>query len=73
MRERKAYWIGGTLTALLGVALVRLLSADLAGVSGQVAAAAGYALVAVGLTIIAYATGRKASQAFIAIKKETQD
>jgi sulfite exporter TauE/SafE len=73
MRERKAYWIGGTLTALLGVAVIRLLSPDLAGVSRSIVLVAGYALVAVGLAIIAAATRRKASEAFITINKETQD
>lgn len=72
MRERSAYWIGGTLTALIGVALVRLLSPELAGAGGSVAAAAGYALVVVGITIIARATGGKRSDDFIAAEKDSK-
>jgi hypothetical protein len=69
MKEKKAYWIGGTLTAFLGVALLRLLSPELAGAPASVAAAAGYVLVVAGITIIACATRRKRSEAFITVDK----
>lgn len=73
MREKKAYWIGGTLTAFLGVALLRLLAPELAGAAGAVAAAAGYVLVAAGITVIACATRRKPSEAFVMIEKDGRD
>jgi hypothetical protein len=73
MKDKKAYWIGGTITAGLGVALVRLLSPELAGVLGSVAAAVGYTLVVVGITIIAFGTRRKKSEAFITRVKDAKD
>jgi sulfite exporter TauE/SafE len=59
MRAKMAYWIGGTLTALLGVALVRLLAPALTGLESTLAVIAGYLLVIVGITVIAQAIGRK--------------
>jgi hypothetical protein len=73
MKEKKAYWIGGTATAFLGVALIRLLSPELAGVPGSVAVAAGYALAVLGVTIIACATRRNGSEAFVTIEKDATD
>lgn len=73
MREKRAYWIGGTVTAFLGVALVRLVSPELAGISASVALVAGFALVAVGITIIGFATRRKRSEAFITVEKDAKD
>ncbi len=73
MKEKKAYWIGGTITAFLGVALLRLLSPELAGVAGWVAAAAGYLLVIAGLTTLARATGRKQAEAFLTMKSDARD
>lgn len=73
MRERGGYWIGGTLAASLGVALVRLVAPELAGAYGSVTAAAGYVLVIAGITILARATGRRASQAFIARDGDARD
>ena len=70
MKEKKALWIGGTITAFVGVALLRLLSPELAGVAGWAAAAVGYGLVIVGITTLACATRRKPSEAFIAIEKK---
>lgn len=72
MKEKKAYWIGGTVTAFLGVALLRLLSPELAGVPGSIAAAAGYTLVIGGITIITCATRRKKSEAFITLEKDAR-
>lgn len=73
MRGKKAYWIGGTLTALLGIGLVRLLAPALAGVAGSLVIVAGYLLVIIGITIIACATRRKGSEAFLTIEKEAKD
>ncbi len=73
MKEKKAYWIGGTITAFVGVALLRLLSPELAGVAGWVAAAAGYLLVIAGNTTLARATRRKQSEAFITMKSDARD
>ncbi len=73
MKEKKAYWIGGTLTAFSGVALLRLVVPELAGVPGTVALAAGCLLVIAGITVIACATRRKKSEAFITIEKNARD
>lgn len=73
MKEKRLYWIGGTVTAFLGVALVRLLSPALAGVPGSLASAAGYALVVLGITIIAFATRRTKSEAFITMETDATD
>ena len=73
MKEKKAYWIGGTLTAFLGVALIRLLSPERAGTLGSITVASGYALVVLGITIIACATRRKRSEAFVTIEKNAAD
>jgi uncharacterized membrane protein HdeD (DUF308 family) len=73
MRGKKAYWIGGTLTALLGIGLVRLLAPALAGVASSLVIVAGYILVISGITIIARATRRKDSEVFLTIEKEARD
>ena len=73
MRGKKAYWIGGTLTALLGVGFVRLLAPALADVASSLVIVAGYLLVIVGITILALATRRKDSEAFLTIEKEAKD
>ena len=73
MKEKMAYWIGGTATGLVGVALVRLLAPQLAGLPGSATAAAGYVLVVAGITVIALATRRRKSEAFIAPEKDAKD
>ncbi len=73
MRWKKAYWIGGTLTALLGIGLVRLLAPALAGIASSLVIVAGYLLVIIGITIIARATRRTGSEVFIAIEKAAKD
>lgn len=73
MRGKLAYWIGGTLTALLGIGLVRLLAPALAGVASTLVIVTGYLLVIVGITILALATKRKDSEAFLTIEKEAKD
>ena len=45
MGKKRAYWIGGTATASLGVALVRLLAPELSEMAGSLAMASGSALV----------------------------
>ncbi len=55
MRDRLPYWIGGTLIALLGAALVRLLAPALGGWGASASAIAGYLLVIVGITLLARA------------------
>ena len=73
MREKRAYWIGGTLTALLGVALARVLAPGLEGAASSLALAAGFILVAMGLTILACATRRKRSEAFVTLDEDAPD
>jgi hypothetical protein len=73
MKDKRAYWIGGTVTALLGVALVRLVAPELTGIAGSLTMALGYALVVAGITIISCATRRKKSEAFITVEKNAKD
>lgn len=68
--EKKAYWIGGTVTALAGLALLKLLAPELAGLRGQLAGAAGYVLVLIGIMVMACATRR--DRAFIAIQENAR-
>lgn len=72
MKDRKAYWIGGTLIALLGVALVRLLAPALVGTVSSVALIVGYLLVIVGITVLAGATRRRGVAAFSPIEQEPE-
>ncbi len=73
MKEKRAFWIGGTAIALLGVALVRLLSPELSGIAGSLAMATGYVLVVAGITLISCATRRKRSEAFITVEKDAKN
>ncbi len=73
MKEKRAFWIGGTVIAFLGVALVRLLSPELAGTLSPLAMALGYVLVVAGITLISCATRRKGPDAFITIDNEAND
>jgi hypothetical protein len=73
MRGNMAFWIGGTLTALLGVALVRLLAPALAGFANSLAAVVGYLLVIVGVTVVASAARPQGSEAFLTIGQEAKD
>lgn len=73
MKEKKAYWIGGTVTGFMGIALVRLVAPELAGVAASFAIAAGFALVTAGIAIIACATRRKPSEAFITVETDAKD
>lgn len=73
MGKKRAYWIGGTATASLGVALVRLLAPELSEMAGSLAMASGYALVVAGITLISCATRRKGSEAFITVENSARD
>lgn len=73
MRGNVAYWIGGTLTALVGVALVRLLAPALVGFASSFTAVVGYLIVIVGITVIARATIRPGSQASLMVEQEAKD
>ncbi len=73
MKEKQALWIGGTATAFLGVALVRLLSPELSGIAGSLAMATGYVLVVAGITLISCATRRKRSEAFFTVEKDAKN
>jgi hypothetical protein len=69
MTGKRAYWIGGTVTAFVGVALVRLLAPELSGTPSTLAMAFGYVLVVAGITLISFATRRKGPDAFITVEK----
>jgi hypothetical protein len=56
IREKKAYWISGTAIALVGVASVRLIAPQLAGLMNKVVLIAGYLFSLAGIIIIAYGT-----------------
>ncbi len=73
MKEKRLYWIGGTVTGFLGVALVRILSPELAGIPGLAAGALGYALVIAGITIIGCATRRRQAEAFVTTETGAAD
>jgi uncharacterized membrane protein HdeD (DUF308 family) len=73
MMERKAHWIGGTVTALVGVGLVRLLAPALADFAGSLADVVGYLLVIVGITIVARAAKPRGSEAFRTVEQEAKD
>ena len=73
IREKRAYWIGGTVTAFVGVALVRLLVPQLDDFLGPLVLGAGYTLVVAGITILSCATRRKQSEAFVAVKIQAKD
>ena len=73
IRQKKAYWIGGTITGLFGVGLVRLLAPELAGAQSVAAIIAGFTLVITGITILTCATRRKQPEAFITVGKDAKD
>ncbi len=73
MNGKRAYWIGGTATAFLGVGLVRLVAPEISGTLSSLAMASGYVLVVAGITVISCATRRKRSEAFITIDNDAKD
>ncbi len=70
IREKKYYWIGGSLVAFGGVALVRLLAPELTGVAYKIAKATGYLLVIAGMIIIGLATNRKGPDAYKTVTRK---
>lgn len=73
MRDKKVYWIGGTVTGFGGIALVRLIAPELAGGLASIALMAGFTLVIAGITIIAFGTRRRASEALVPVAKDPED
>jgi len=73
MRANLPYWVGGTLTAFLGVGFVKLLAPAFAGVANSLAVVAGYLFVIAGITIVARAAGRNGAKAALAIEKQAKE
>ena len=73
MSKNSAYWFGGTVTAFLGVGVVKLVAPEFSGTAFTLASASGYVMVAAGITLISFATRRKSSEAFITIEKGAKD
>lgn len=73
LREKKTYWIGGSIAAFSGVALVKLIAPALSGTWQQVLQVAGYVLVLAGFVIIACATRRREEEAFIVAPEKQKD
>jgi hypothetical protein len=65
MRDKKAYWIGGTTIAFLGVALVRLVAPELSGGWASIVLMIGFTLVIAGITTITFGTKRTQPDSFI--------
>lgn len=57
--EKKEYWISGTVVALAGVASVRLIAPELAGLMQKAMLIAGYLFSLTGIFIIAYGANTK--------------
>jgi len=55
MKEKKLFWISGTIAAFTGVALARLLAPQLSGLFNKIALVCGYLLSLAGLLALAYA------------------
>jgi Kef-type K+ transport system membrane component KefB len=56
--ENRNSWISGTLTALAGVMLVRIVSPEIAGMPGKAALVLGYVLAVSGIIILACSANR---------------
>jgi len=69
MLDNKGYWIGGTLIAFFGVALVRLVAPELEGGWASLVLLLGFTLVIAGVTTITFGTQRKPSESFIQVDK----
>lgn len=65
IKEKKNYWIGGSLAAFSGVFLVKLVAPAMTGTWQQVLQVAGYLLVFAGITIISCATRRQKGEEFL--------
>jgi len=55
MKRKKIYWISGTIIALAGVVLARLLAPQLSGVFNKTTLVCGYLLSLAGIIVLAYA------------------
>ena len=53
MKDRKIYWIFGTIIALAGVTVVRLIAPELAGVLNKIVLISGYVLSLAGIIVLA--------------------
>ena len=53
MKERKIYWISGTIIAIGGVTVVRLIAPELAGVLNKIVLVSGYLLSLTGIIVLA--------------------
>jgi hypothetical protein len=73
LREKKKYWIGGSVAAFSGVVLVKLVAPALGGSWQQALQVAGYALVVAGFVIFACATRRREEEAFIVAPEKQKD
>jgi len=71
IRQKKYHWIGGSLIAFGGVALVRLLAPELIDPARKIVMTAGYLLVILGLMVIGLATRRKGSEAYLTVKRDS--
>ena len=69
MKDRKIFWIGGALTAFLGVALVRLVAPEMTGGWSSIVLMIGFTLVIVGITTITFATKRDQSNSFVTAER----
>jgi|TARA_B100000959_G_scaffold251317_1_gene280518 uncharacterized membrane protein HdeD (DUF308 family) len=65
MKDKKNFWIGGTLTAFLGVALVRLVAPELESGWASLVFMLGFTLVIAGITTLTFATKRDKSNSFV--------
>ena len=73
LREKKNYWIGGSVAAFSGVAFVKLVAPALSGTWQQALQVVGYALVFAGFGIIACATRRRDEEALIVAPENQKD
>lgn len=53
MKDRKIYWIFGTIIALTGVTVVRLIAPELVGVLNKIVLISGYVLSLAGIIVLA--------------------
>ena len=70
MKDKKGYWIGGSVIAFSGVALVRLVAPELSGGWASLVLMIGITLVIAGITTITFGTKRKQSESFIQSDKQ---
>ncbi len=56
MKRKIIFWISGTIVALGGVFLARLLAPQLSGVFNKITLVCGYLLALAGIIVLAYAS-----------------